>query len=59
MNILVIGSGGREFALIKSLLKSANNIEIYGMGEYVNPGILNMVKGFKVMESFNINFFLT
>ena len=58
MNILVIGSGGREFALVKSLLKSDNNIEIYGMGEYVNPGILNMVKGFKVMELFNINDFI-
>jgi phosphoribosylamine--glycine ligase / phosphoribosylformylglycinamidine cyclo-ligase len=59
MNIIVIGSGGREYAIIKSLLKSNQKIDIYGMGEYSNPGILRMVKGFKVMEEFNTIDFLS
>ena len=58
MNILVLGSGGREYAIIKSLLKSRHNLEIYAMGDYVNPGILNMVKGFRIMELFNLTVFL-
>ena len=54
MNILVIGCGGRECAIIKSLLKSENNLNIYVLGEYINPGILQMTKGFKVITNFNV-----
>lgn len=53
MNILVLGSGGREYAIIKSLQKNSK-IDIYGLGDYLNPGILNMVKGFKIMEIFDV-----
>lgn len=53
MNILVIGSGGREYAIIKSLHKSNHNLNIYVLGEYINPGILQMAKGFKVITNFN------
>ncbi len=51
MNILVIGSGGREYAIIKSLLKTPN-LDLYCLGEYLNPGILYMVKGFKVIDNY-------
>ena len=54
MNIVVIGSGGREYALIKSLLKTKNKIDIYCLGEYLNPGILHIVRGFKIMNDFKI-----
>ena len=38
--ILVIGSGGREHAIIKALLKNTNKIEIICFGTSINPGIL-------------------
>ena len=38
--ILVIGSGGREHAIIKALLKNTNKIEIICFGTSVNPGII-------------------
>lgn len=39
MNILVIGSGAREHALIKALARSAQKTSLFCYGTSVNPGI--------------------
>lgn len=39
MNILVIGSGAREHALIKTLHRSPQMISLYCYGNFINPGI--------------------
>ena len=55
MNIVVVGNGGRENAIIKSLNNSTKNIDIYGLGDYLNPDIIPMVKGFRLLENFDID----
>jgi phosphoribosylamine--glycine ligase / phosphoribosylformylglycinamidine cyclo-ligase len=54
MNIVVIGNGGRENAIIKSLSKSNKNLEIYGLGDYLNPDIIPMLRGFRLLDNFNM-----
>lgn len=39
MNILVIGSGAREHALIKALHRSTQTVSLYCYGSAMNPGI--------------------
>jgi phosphoribosylamine--glycine ligase len=46
MNILVIGSGAREHALIKTLACSPQVPSLYCYGTAVNPGIQQLTKGY-------------
>lgn len=46
LNILVIGSGGREHAIIKALKKSTHNPHVYCYGSHNNAGILSSVEAF-------------
>lgn len=39
MNILIIGSGGREHAIGKALQKSKHSVNIYTVGGWINPGL--------------------
>ena len=42
MNILVIGSGGREHAICKAISKSNKLNRLYCYGTHCNPGILEL-----------------
>ena len=55
MNVIVVGNGGRENAIIKSLNKSQNNLNIYGLGDNLNPDIIPMLKGFRLLEKYDMN----
>ena len=54
MNIIVIGNGGRENAIIRSLKKSNKTLNIYGLGDYLNPDIIPVLKGFRLLDKFNM-----
>ena len=43
-NILVVGSGAREHAIIKALKKSSNPLQIYCLATNQNPGIISHCK---------------
>tara|TARA_B100000902_G_scaffold398815_1_gene467016 strand:- start:1915 stop:4440 length:2526 start_codon:yes stop_codon:yes gene_type:complete len=59
MKFLIIGCGGREYAIIKSL---KNTIEtrndVYCVGDYVNPGIKSLIgtHNYKVLDIIEDNF---
>lgn len=55
MNVVVVGNGGRENAIIKSLNKSQNNLNIYGLGDNLNPDIIPMLKGFRLLEKYDMD----
>ena len=55
MNIVVIGNGGRESAIIKKLSKTKKIINIYGLGNYLNPDIVPLLKGFRLMLDFDLD----
>ena len=42
-NILLIGCGGREHAIAKALLKENTNINLFCVGNYINPGIQKLI----------------
>ena len=44
MNILVIGSGGREHAIIKKINESKHQNNIICIGTHINPGINKIAK---------------
>jgi phosphoribosylamine--glycine ligase len=52
MNILVIGSGAREHAIVRTLDQSPKNKEIFCLGSNINPGIAELCADLKVA---NIN----
>ena len=52
MNILVIGSGAREHAIVRAVERSPKNKKIFCLGSNVNPGIAELCADFTVA---NIN----
>ena len=50
VKILVIGSGAREHAIIKSLNKSKKEKEIYCLASNNNPGISDICKEVKIID---------
>ena len=42
MNILLIGSGGREHAILKSIKKSTQKTNVIYFGTHNNPGIIDL-----------------
>ena len=52
MNILVIGSGAREHAIVRAVERSPKNKKIFCLGSNVNPGIAELCSDFTVA---NIN----
>ena len=52
MNILVIGSGAREHAIVRAVKRSPKNKKIFCLGSNVNPGIADLCADFTVA---NIN----
>ncbi len=59
MNYLIIGNGGREYAILKSLSKNINN-NYYYYGSYINPGINKYAQyidnlNIETLKKYNIN----
>jgi phosphoribosylamine--glycine ligase len=54
MNILVIGSGAREHAIVKALQRSAQNPTIYCCGTTNNPGIRQYTKAYWIGNINNV-----
>ena len=54
MNILIIGSGGREHAIGKALAQSQHKPTIYCIGEWINPG-LDMISNHYTIDITNNN----
>jgi len=52
MNILVIGSGAREHAIVRAVERSPKNKKIFCLGSNVNPGIAELCADFTIA---NIN----
>ena len=50
VKILVIGSGAREHAIIKSLNKSKKEKEIYCLASNNNPGISDICNELKIVD---------
>ena len=50
LNILVIGSGAREHAIVRSLSRSSNKKEIYCLATNYNPGIAEVCKDMAVAD---------
>ena len=50
MNVLVLGSGGREHAILKHILKN-NPVSLFCVGDNRNPGILDIVKKFELYKN--------
>lgn len=48
MNILVVGSGAREHAIVAALRRSSQQVQIFCCGTSVNPGIKNDINGYWV-----------
>lgn len=46
LNVLVVGCGGREHAIIKKLVQSKYDVNIYCYGNYKNPGIFSLVEAY-------------
>lgn len=42
MNVLILGSGGREHAIAKKLKQSSRIKELHCLGSNINPGLLNL-----------------
>ena len=43
-NVLVVGAGGREHAIIRALVKNNHKIKIYCMAKDVNPAIADLAE---------------
>ncbi len=50
LNILVIGSGAREHAIVRSLSRSSKKKEIYCLATNYNPGIAEVCKDMAVAD---------
>ena len=50
LNILVIGSGAREHAIVRSLSGSSKKKEIYCLATNYNPGIAEVCKDMAVAD---------
>lgn len=53
MNILVVGSGAREHAIVSKLAESSSEPEIYAFMGAKNPGIMRTVKDYHVGNTTN------
>lgn len=51
MKILLVGSGGREHALAKALMRSSQSIALYYAGDHVNPGIAALAKAYTLEKN--------
>lgn len=46
MNILLVGSGAREHAIARAILRSSKKIELFCCGSTKNPGIVPLVSDY-------------
>lgn len=53
MNVLLIGSGGREHAIADAIYRSKNNSGLYSVMAYKNPGIAALSKEFLIAKEMN------
>lgn len=48
MKVLLVGSGGREHAIAKSIFRSNRNLELYAVMNHKNPGIAPLCKEYLI-----------
>lgn len=46
MKILIVGSGGREYAIAKKLYDSKLKPKLFNVGDHYNPGLYKLCKGY-------------
>jgi phosphoribosylamine--glycine ligase len=55
MNILLVGNGAREHAIIKTLSKSPQEKKLYALMGAKNPGIARITEGYQIGDTCNPN----
>jgi len=59
MNILIVGSGAREHALVKTLIRTSPDTRIFCYGNSNNPGIRPLCQDYTIGSILSVDTFIT